>query len=522
MSPQPDPDGQVARALLAFVRAEFQAPVARLSGLLDILREDAAAAGLADYDADLARMQAAGTRLSGRIDDFLRRPALTSDTDEQTSALRHDLRTSVASILGYGELMAEEAREREDAAIFVPLADALDAAGRLLREIDRIVAFSSTARGGGDPRGTSRDLLRTAVEAVQHLARHEPVLGPSVVGRILVVDDNASMRDLVSRRLTRDGHTVTTASSGGAALDMTAQGLFDLMLLDLMMPGIDGLEVLKRCKGRTSTKAMPVIVISALDELDAAVRCIEAGADDFLSKPLNETLLRARIGSSLDRKFLRDREEDAVRRLKLEQERSERLLRNVLPAGIVERLRAGETAVADHFDEATVLFCDLVGFTALSARQKPAETLDLLNEIFSGFDQLAEENGLEKIKTIGDAYMVAGGIPDPVPDHARRVVTMAAGMPEVVARATRADQLRVRIGIDSGPAVAGIIGTQKFFYDVWGDTVNTASRLEASCEPGRIHVSAATRDAVSPAFAFEEQAPIEVRGKGQMQTYYLL
>ncbi len=332
--------------------------------------------------------------------------------------------------------MAEEARERGDTLLFVPLADTLDAAARLLKEIDKLVAFSNAGGGAGAGaagRAAVPEVLRRAIEVANQLSRHEPVTGTSLVGRILVVDDNPSMRDLVSRRLMREGHQVSICGSGQTALDMTADGAFDLLMLELMMPGMDGLEVLKRLKAQASTRAMPVIVISALDEVEAAVRCIEVGADDFLSKPLNETLLRARIASSLERKFLRDREQDAVRRLQLEQDRSETLLRNVLPEGVVRRLRRGETVVADHFDDATVLFCDLVGFTSLSARLEPAETLDLLNEIFSGFDRLAEENGLEKIKTIGDAYMVVGGVPEPIEDDARRVVAMACGMRHFVA-----------------------------------------------------------------------------------------
>jgi adenylate cyclase len=519
--PDGDSEDPVARALLAFVRAEFQAPVARLAGLIDILVEDVTSAGLGSYDQDLRRMQAGAARLSDRVDAFLSQPIAESATPaSDTAALRHDLRTAVTTILGFGELMAEEARERGDAAVFVPLADALDAAGRMLREIDRIVAHS--VRRGSAAAPADRDMLREAVEVVRHLARHEPAPREGVVGRILVVDDNASMRDLVSRRLARDGHTVSVAGSGEAALDMTAENGFDLMLLDLMMPGMDGLEVLKRTRARASTRTLPVIVISALDEVEAAVRCIEAGADDFLSKPLNETLLRARLGSSLDRKFLRDREQLTAQRLRVEQQRSEQLLRNVLPARIVERLAAGETLIADQFNSATILFCDLVGFTELSAALRPSETLDLLNRIFSAFDNLVAEHGLEKIKTIGDAYMVAGGIPEASPDHAERVLAMAARMPAVVAEAGGDSRLTLRIGVDTGPAVAGIIGTQKFFYDVWGDTVNTASRLEAACEPGRIHVSAAARAAVGGAFAFLRQEPIEIRGKGRMQTYYLL
>jgi adenylate cyclase len=517
----PEWSEDVVRAVSAFVRTELQAPVTRLSALIEILAEDAADAGLIGYEKDLLTMRAAGARLLELVSTVLERSNEEGgEAGASASEIRHELRTPITAILGYGELMAEEARDRGDAQLLEPLAHTVDAASRLLREIDQIVAFAIAGEGSG-PRTVVPEVLRKAVEGLNQLSQHEPFTKTGVVGRILVVDDNHSMRDLVARRLVREGHRVSTCGSGQAALDRTAEGSFDLLLLDLMMPGMDGLEVLKRLKARASTRAVPVIVISALDQIDAAVRCIEAGADDFLSKPLNETLLRARIASSLERKFLRDREQDAVRRLQLEQERSEMLLRNVLPAGVVQRLRRGEAVVADHFDEVTVLFCDLVGFTALSARLEPTETLDLLNEIFSGFDRLAEENGLEKIKTIGDAYMVVGGLPEPVNDHARRVVTMACGMPDVLASAGNGTTLGMRIGIDTGPAVAGIIGTHKFFYDVWGDTVNTASRLEGACEPGRIHVSSATRDATGTQFLFEERGPVDIRGKGLMSTFYV-
>jgi class 3 adenylate cyclase len=516
----PEWSEEIVRAVSAFVRTELQAPVARLSAMIEILAEDAAHAGLTRYEQDLLTMRAAGARLLELVSTMLERTNDGGEAGPSAMEIRHDLRTPITAILGYGELMAEEAQDRGDTQLLEPLAHALDAASRLLREIDQIVEFSIGGESAG-PRTVIPEVLRKAVEGVHQLSRHEPLTKASVVGRILVVDDNHSMRELVARRLVREGHRASTCGSGQAALDRTAEGSFDLLLLDLMMPGLHGLEVLKRLKARASTRAMPVIVISALDQIDAAIRCIEAGADDFLSKPLNETLLRARIGSSLERKFLRDREEDAVRRLRLEQERSEMLLRNVLPVGVVQRLRRGEAVVADHFDEVTVLFCDLVGFTALSARLEPARTLDLLNEIFSGFDRLAEENGLEKIKTIGDAYMAVGGMPDPVKDHATRVVTMACGMPDVLASAGNGKTLGMRIGIDTGPAVAGIIGKHKFFYDVWGDTVNTASRLEGACEPGRIHVSSATRDATGGQFSFEERGPIDIRGKGLMSTFYV-
>ncbi|HEY8079571.1 MAG TPA: adenylate/guanylate cyclase domain-containing protein [Labilithrix sp.] len=198
---------------------------------------------------------------------------------------------------------------------------------------------------------------------------------------------------------------------------------------------------------------------------------------------------------------------------------SEKLLLNILPAPIAARLKEGETTIADAFPAVTVLFADIVGFTSLSARISTAELILVLNEIFSAFDALADEYGLEKIKTIGDAYMVVGGVPTARADHADAVASMALAMRDVVAK--RTDELRVRIGVHSGPVVAGVIGTRKFTYDLWGDTVNTASRMESHGEPGRIQVSEATRDLLADRFELEARGAIAVKGKGEMRTFFL-
>ena len=212
------------------------------------------------------------------------------------------------------------------------------------------------------------------------------------------------------------------------------------------------------------------------------------------------------------------------RALALEQQRSERLLLNVLPAPIAERLKAGEAVIADAFADVTVLFADLVDFTRSSRRSSPAQVVATLNELFSTFDRLAQRHGLEKIKTIGDAYMVAGGLPEPRPDHAQAVAELALAMREEVAR--RADPsgrpLAVRIGIDTGPVEAGVIGTAKFSYDLWGDTVNTASRMESHGVPGCIQVTARTYQRLQAGYRFEQRGPIPVRGMGEMVTYFLV
>jgi class 3 adenylate cyclase len=211
------------------------------------------------------------------------------------------------------------------------------------------------------------------------------------------------------------------------------------------------------------------------------------------------------------------------RDLDLEREKSERLLLNVLPTSIASRLKQTEAVIADGFPDVTVMFADIVDFTRRSERIAPEQVVESLNDLFSVFDQLARERGLEKIKTIGDAYMVAGGLPDPRPDHAEAVAEMALAMrAEVAGHVDPGGQpLAVRIGINTGPVVAGVIGTSRFSYDLWGDTVNTASRMESHGVPGCIQVTARTYQRLRDHYRFERRGPIPVKGKGDIVTYLL-
>ncbi len=207
-----------------------------------------------------------------------------------------------------------------------------------------------------------------------------------------------------------------------------------------------------------------------------------------------------------------------------EKQTSERLLLNVLPGPIAERLKTATGQIVDRFESVTVLFADIVGFTALSSHTTPELLVTMLDELFSMFDKLAEKHGLEKIKTIGDAYMVVAGIPAPVADHAVAIAHMALDM--LAAIQDYADrnkmELTIRIGVNTGPVVAGVIGRKKFIYDLWGDTVNTASRMESHGIPGRVHVSAATYGMLRGVFELEARGPLEIKGKGMMQTYLLV
>jgi adenylate cyclase len=209
-----------------------------------------------------------------------------------------------------------------------------------------------------------------------------------------------------------------------------------------------------------------------------------------------------------------------VRERDLEHARSERLLLNVLPAPISARLKRDEGVIADRFPEATVLFADIEGFTPRSAQLEPEAIVELLDDMFSEFDRLVDERLLEKIKTIGDAYMVAGGILVPGPDHCDAVADLALEM--LAESHRRPDGLRLRIGFDTGPVVAGVIGRRRFIYDLWGDTVNTASRMESHGVPGAIQVTSRVHDLLRDRYALEPRGRIEVKGKGPMSTWLLL
>jgi len=215
---------------------------------------------------------------------------------------------------------------------------------------------------------------------------------------------------------------------------------------------------------------------------------------------------------------------DALAALRLEQAKSENLLLNILPRSIADKLKAQTQPIADHFGSASILFADVADFTPWSERLPPAEVVGYLDRLFSRFDDLAERYGLEKIKTIGDCYMVAAGVPTPRPDHARALALMALDMLEAIRSDEGVAHLghELRIGINSGPVVAGVIGRKRFLYDLWGDAVNTASRMESHGTPGRIQITRATYELLADEFECEPRGTIPVKGKGEIEAWYLI
>jgi adenylate cyclase len=348
---------------------------------------------------------------------------------------------------------------------------------------------------------------------------------------ILVVDDNDELRTTIVLKLELFGYTnVATAPNGEVALELIRQREFDLVILDIEMPRLDGFGVLRALRDDPDRRHLPVIVSSGLNDLDAVVKCIELGAEDYLTKPLKAVIFRARVAATLERKRLRDIErlrliqvQHERRLLELEQEKSERLLLNVLPHTIAVRLKQGERTIAERYNGVTVLFADVVDFSSFASRTEPEDLVSLLNDLFSRFDHLADRHGLEKIKTIGDSYLAVGGLPERRPDHADAIASMALEMLEALAdfNRDRGRLLRMRIGVNSGPVVAGIIGRQKFSYDLWGSTVNLASRMQSSGVPGCIQLSPTTYELLQGKFEMTARGTVVCKGVGEVSTFLL-
>ena len=343
-------------------------------------------------------------------------------------------------------------------------------------------------------------------------------------GYVLVVDDNQLNRTLLAVGLEEDEYSVKTAANGKQALEMLKSEQFDVMLLDLIMPEMDGYEVLAETRRHPELRHIPVIVISALNEIESVIRCIEMGATDYLTKPFDPVLLRARMNSSMASKRLHDAEQEHSQEIQKEQQRADRLLLNILPEPIAARLKNGEQDIVQYFPDVSVLFADIVDFTPWAAGKSPYELLEVLNKVFSTFDNLVEKFGAEKIKTIGDSYMVAAGLPISCTDHLYRISDLALEMQTAYKKLPEIQHegLGLRIGINSGPVIAGVIGHKKFAYDLWGDTVNTASRMQTHCEPGQIQVSNTVFSRLSVSYDFIDRGAIQIKSKGFMNAFLLM
>ncbi len=492
------------------------------------------------------------------------------------------------------------------------------------------------------------------------------VNGASPVTDLVIIDDDSETKRLLTRLLTQQGYRTREASTAQEALEFITEAAPDLILLDILLPDVDGYTLCEQLKASPQTQEIPIIFLSSLvDSLDK-VKAFQVGAADYIAKPfaIQEVLVRVQnqlrlayqrqqlshqnallkqeveeriqmeqalaaveinyrsifenstvgifkataegqylgVNPSMARLYgydsaeemmaitqdisrqiyiepkrrdellvylnrydkITDAESEVFRKdgstfwvsediwkvwdkngnflhyegivhdvserrqmeneLRQQRQQADRLLINILPYRIAQRLKAGARTIAESLDQVSVLFADLVDFTAASSEMTPRQLVKMLNEIFSMFDQLAEFHRLEKIKTIGDAYMVAGGLPTPQNDHDAAIAQFALDICEAIQQFSRPDgtPFRIRVGINTGPVVAGVIGRRKFAYDLWGDTVNIASRMEATGEPQRIQVTPELYEKLKDTFLLESRGYVGVKGRGQMATYWLV
>jgi adenylate cyclase len=333
---------------------------------------------------------------------------------------------------------------------------------------------------------------------------------------LLVVDDNEAHRYTLTRRLRRDGYSeIAEAENGLQALELLKERPFDLVLLDITMPEMDGYDVLKEIKSDMDLRDIPVIMISAEDKLDSVVRCIELGAEDYLPKPFNAVLLKARVSASIEKKRLKDQEMVYHQHIEDERRRADNLLHALLPMAAVHELKSQNTVAPRRFDNITVMFCDVVNFTAFCDQHPPEEVLYHLQALVSRFEELSDEYGLEKIKTVGDAYMTTAGMfqqsSNPELATARCALQMAMSALELEAG------WQVRVGIHSGSVVAGIVGQRQYMFDIWGDTVNTAARIVAEAQPGTVVVSGETWPHIREHCRGRSLGFVPIKGKGKLE-----
>jgi len=343
--------------------------------------------------------------------------------------------------------------------------------------------------------------------------------------RVLLVDDQALIGKMVAKMLAGvDDVVLEWRQDAVAAIAAASEFRPTVILQDLVMPDVDGLDMVRRFRELTVTTDVPVIMLSAVADAETKATLLAGGAADYLVKLPDavELVARVRIHSEAHHRLVE--RNAAFADLERERVRSERLLLSILPPAIAERLKDEPGTIAESFADVSVVFADLCGFTTFTRKVEAHALVELLDEVFTEFDGLAAACGVEKIKTIGDAYMAASGLPVPRADHADAAARLAVGMREAFAGliARRGLPLALRIGIHSGPVVAGVIGSHKFSYDLWGDAVNVASRMESHGEPGKIHVSAHTRELLGDRFRFEDRGEMPIKGAVAMHTYFLL
>jgi len=517
-SPEADSD-RARRALLAHMRHDLRTPVNAIIGYSEMLLEDAPSPAAAD----LEKILASGRSLLGLINQILDPARIEGkeqvDLEAFGAEMRHHLRTPVNAVIGYSEMLLEEP-EGLGAEAQADLGRIHAAGNRLLSLIDDILKLSQMESGTLELDVEASGFSTVIKDVVSSIEAPDSARPQAEGGRILIVDDNEMNRDMLSRRLERQGFSVSAAPDGREALRLVREREFDLVLLDIMMPEMNGFQVLANLKSDEGLRHIPVIMISALDEMRSVVRCIEIGAEDYLAKPFDPVLLKARIGACLEKKRLRDREVSYLQQIEAEKARADALLHVILPDEIVEELKATNQVKPRRHEGVAVLFCDIVGFTPYCASRTPEEILRHLQELFEAYEELSATWRMYKIKTIGDSFMSTAGLIEAVENPTANAVSCGLEMVETAHNLSA--HWDVRVGIHCGPVMAGVVGRRQYLYDLWGDTVNTAARVESHGVKGAVCISGDAWPRVAEGFRGQSLGMVPVKGKGEMEIVRVL
>jgi adenylate cyclase len=500
---------------------------------------------------------------------------------DPAAQLRHELRTPLNHIIGYAEMLLEEMEDGGKTDLAAGLTALRTDARQLLAQLNEVLARGhaapadlaagcealraplervrsageslrrQAAQAGAEPVLADLDRIRSATERLDELLRHGGVpptreregqaagaeTGAAEPGKprsvILVVDDNEDNRDMLARRLRRQGYETLTAPGGHSALETLARTSIDLVLLDVMMPDLDGYAVLQRVKGDPALRDIPVLMISALDELDSVVRCIQLGAEDYLNKPFDPVLLQARVGACLEKKRLHDQEAGHRRELaewneKLERRVAEQVaqleklgrLKRFFSPQLAELIVAGgaDDPLKTHRREVTVVFLDLRGFTAFAETAEPEEVMGVLREYHAEMGRLIVEHEGTLERFTGDGMMIFFNDPLEVPNPAERAIRMAVAMRDVVAGLAarwrkRGWDLALGVGIAQGYATIGAIGFEgRMDYGAIGTVTNLAARLCGEAAGGQILISARVAESVEDLIDAEDVGPLVLKG----------
>ncbi|MFK7866546.1 MAG: adenylate/guanylate cyclase domain-containing protein [Alphaproteobacteria bacterium] len=336
------------------------------------------------------------------------------------------------------------------------------------------------------------------------------------IPKILVVEDEDFNRSLLVRHLNREGFShVDEAANGEEALEQLRKEDYDLVLTDLQMPVMDGLELLKSIKYDLRMNVVPVVVVSAMEEIDSIARSIELGAEDHLPKPFEPMILRARVLACLEKKRLRDREKTYLSEIRNEKKKVDELLNIILPTAVARELKKYGYVQPRRYDNVAILFCDIVGFTSYCDQHLPEEVISKLQTIFELFEEVMVKYNMEKIKTIGDEFMAASGLTNMDAEPFLTVVNAAL---DLIKAAEESDTgWKVRVGVHCGQVVAGVVGTMKYQYDVWGDTVNIASRMTSQAAPGTVAFLYDFWPDLQYEYAARMLGKRELKGKGEIE-----